>query len=117
MTAEIAKMQEMIEQVRVGIADIAQSRDRLQHQISPTIQQQAKLDILAEQARQAGRADLACDALARRTFAESQISQMATQAASLKVKEAELSQASERLQAKADGLISRLRQRGRRRKV
>lgn len=113
MTGEIAKIQEMLARVRAGIAAVADSQDRIRHHIGLLIRSQSKLDVLAEQALQAGRADLARDALIRRESAECQLSQLAAQAARLKVEEAKLNQVFERLQAKADDLISRLSRRDR----
>ena len=89
--------------MRSGIAALAQSRERVQAQITVLKQQEAKLERQAAKARQMGREDLARAALARQREAESQRSQrteLAIQLDQLLGEEARLTIVAQRLQAR-----------------
>ncbi len=89
-----------LEKVRSGIAALAQSRERVQAQITVLEQQEAKLGGQAGKARQMGREDLARVALARQREAESQRTELAFQLDQLLGEEVKLTLAAQRLQAR-----------------
>ena len=59
------KLADLLKQVRSEIADVAQSRERVQESMSALAQTQAKLGQQAETARRFGREDLAQAAMER----------------------------------------------------
>ena len=97
---ELPRLTARLEEVRSGIAALAQSRDRVQAQITVLEQQEAKLGGQAAQARQMGREDLARAALARQREAESQRTELASQLDQLLGEESKLTIAAQRLQAR-----------------
>ena len=97
---ELPGLTARLEEVRSGIAARAQSRDRVQAQITVLEQQEAKLGGQAATARQMGREDLAHAALARQREAESQRTELAVQLDQLLGEEAGLTIAVQRLQAR-----------------
>src|SRR5437868_10117213 len=62
-----------LQNVKRGIADVTTAKKRLEMQYTSMEQQVAKLDDQARQALQAGREDLAREALTRKTAAEAQL--------------------------------------------
>jgi phage shock protein A len=102
------KLAELLEQVRSGIADAAQSRERVQESVAALMQAQAKLGRQAETARRFGREDLAQAALARQEAARSQLAALALQYDQLLAEEAKLrvklTTTAQALQAKIDAL-------------
>ncbi len=97
---ELPRLTARLEKMRSGIAALAQSRERVQAQITVLEQQEAKLGGQAAKARQMGREDLARAALARRREAESQRTELAVQLDQLLGEEAKLTIAAQRLQAR-----------------
>ena len=96
---ELPRLTARLEEVRSGIAARAQSRERVQAQITVLEQQEAKLGGQAAKARQMGREDLARAALARQREAESQRTELAVQLDQLLGEEVKLTIAARRLQA------------------
>ena len=101
------KQLEMLQKVRRGVADVATSRKRLEIQMQQLQGSADKLQGQAQQAVTAGRDDLAREALSRRAAVNQQISDLATQHASLQAEEEKLTVASQRLQAKVDAFRTR----------
>lgn len=96
------KMLEQITQVRRALVDIAASRKRIELQEE---QLQHSADHLQDQAKaalQAGREDLAREALSRKAAASQQIEQMEPQHQQLVEEEAKLSQTLQALQARVN---------------
>jgi len=96
------QQQELLKQVRRGVADVATSRKRLELQMQQLDQQSAKLQDQAQQALAAGREDLAREALTRRSGLQQQGADLATQHANLQAEEEKLIVAQQRLQAKIE---------------
>jgi phage shock protein A len=100
MGQELPRLAARLEEVRSGIAALAQSRERVHAQITVLERQEAKLGGQAAQARQMGREDLARAALARQREAESQRAELAFQLDQLLGEEERLTIAARRLQAR-----------------
>jgi phage shock protein A len=100
MGQELPRLAARLEEVRSGIAALAQSRERVQAQIAVLEHQEAKLGGQAAKARQMGREDLARAALARQREAESQRAELAVQLDQLLGEEAKLTIAAQRWQAR-----------------
>lgn len=100
MGQELPRLAARLEKVRSGIAALAQSRERVQAQITVLERQEAKLGGQAAKARQMGREDLARAALARHREAESQRTELAVQLDQLLGEEARLTIAAQGLQAR-----------------
>ncbi|MGI9120569.1 MAG: PspA/IM30 family protein [Acidimicrobiales bacterium] len=98
---------EMLTKVRRGLADVATSRKRIELQAQQLQASAAKLEGQARQAMQAGREDLAREALTRRQAVASQLSGLEAQHTQIQGEEAKLSLASQRLQAKVDAFRTR----------
>jgi hypothetical protein len=103
VTSERSKQAELLEQVHSSLAEIAQSRERVQAQITALKQSQAKLGSLAGRARQMGREDLAQDALTRQNSAQSQLAELTSQLDQLLATRAKLTTTAQTLQARIDG--------------
>jgi len=99
MGQELLRLAARLEEVRSGIAALAQSRERVQAQITFLEQQESNLGGQAAKARQMGREDLARAALARQREAESQRTELAFQLDQLLGEEVTLTIAAQRLQA------------------
>lgn len=104
LTSEFTKISEMIERLHSGIADVRQSRERLEQQTSALMQQQAALELAVKQARQAGREDLVQQVMRRNEALQSQVSEMTALYRTLGEDEERLSMAVQKLRAKADAL-------------
>ena len=89
------KQQELLQQVRRGLADVATSRKRLE------------LQMQAQQALAQGREDLAREALTRRSGLQQQSADLQQQHANLQAEEEKLTNASQRLQAKIEAFRTR----------
>jgi phage shock protein A len=100
MGQELLRLAARLEEVRSGIAALAQSRERVQAQITVLEQQEAKLGGQAAKTRQMGREDLARAALARQREAESQRTELAFQLDQLLGEEVKLTIAAQRLRAR-----------------
>ena len=98
---------EMLQKVRRGVADVATSRKRLELQTQQLQQQSDKLEGQSRAALEAGREDLAREALTRRSVVQQQLADLSTQHAALQQEEEKLTLASQRLQAKVDAFRTR----------
>ena len=98
---------EMLRDVQRGVADVATSRKRIELQAQQLQQKVAKLEDQARQAVEAGREDLAREALARRAAIGPQLEGLRTQHEQLQAEEGKLIQAAQRLQAKVDAFRTR----------
>ncbi|HEU5159910.1 MAG TPA: PspA/IM30 family protein [Streptosporangiaceae bacterium] len=98
---------EMLQKVRRGVADVATSRKRLELQINQLEKEQQKRTDQAKQFLQAGREDMAREALSRRGALEGQLGDLRQQYANLQGEEEKLTLASQRLQAKVDSFRTR----------
>jgi phage shock protein A len=97
-----AKMLEMQQKVRRGVADVATSRKRLELQMKQLQQGSDKLTNQAQQALAQGREDLAREALTRKSGITHQLADLQAQHAQLQGEEEKLTLASQRLQAKVE---------------
>ncbi len=98
---------ELLRNVRRGVADVATSRKRLELQAQQLQQKASKLQDQARQAVEAGRDDLAREALSRRAAIAPQLDNLRTQHEQLLAEETKLTQASARLRAKVDAFRTR----------
>jgi phage shock protein A len=104
MTGERWKQQiELLGRVNLGLADLTQSRERVQTQIAAHQEQLAQLEQQLGQARQSGRDDLAQEALTRLNSARSQIAALKSQLGQVLAERVKLTAAAQTLQAKIDG--------------
>jgi phage shock protein A len=101
------RQNEMLAQVRRGLADVATSRKRVQLQAAQLRQSADRLQDQAAQAAQIGQDDLAREALTRRAAALAQIQELAPQHDALKGEEDKLILAQQRLQAKVEAFRTR----------
>src|SRR3982751_2657938 len=101
------KQLELLTKVRRGVADVATSRKRLEIQMQQLQASGDKLQSQAQQAVQAGRDDLAREALTRRGAVNQQLADLQTQHAQLQAEEEKLTTASQRLQTKVDAFRTR----------
>src|SRR5687768_17971145 len=81
---------EMLQKVRRGVADVATSRKRLELQMQQLQQQSDKLEGQGRSALEAGREDLAREALTRRSGVQQQLADLTTQHAGLQREEEKL---------------------------
>jgi phage shock protein A len=104
----LPKLAELLEQLRSDIADVVQSRERVQESMTPLAKAQAKLGQQAETAMRIGREDLARVALARQESVRSQLAALGLQYDELLAEqarlEAKLTITARALQAKIDAL-------------
>jgi phage shock protein A len=101
------KQLEMLTQIRRSVADVATSRKRIEIQMQ-TIQASAdKLQNQAQQAVNAGRDDLAKEALTRKAAATAQLADLQTQHDDIAAQEQKLTLASQQLQTKVDAFRTR----------
>jgi phage shock protein A len=98
---------EMLQRVRRGVADVATSRKRVELQALQLQQKGAKLQDQARQALEAGREDIAREALSRREALASQVQSLKGQHEQLQAEGTKLSLAASRLQAKVDAFRTR----------
>jgi phage shock protein A len=103
MTAERWNQVELLGRVNLGIADLAQSGERVQAQITGLEEQLASLEQQLGQARQFGREDLAQEALTRLNSGQSQIAALKSQLDQVLAERVKLAAAAQTLQAKIDG--------------
>ncbi len=93
---------EMHQKVKRGLLDVATARKRLEMQGEQLQAKAAKLHEQAKLAMEAGREDLAREALTRRAAIEPELEPLKAQHAALQAEEAKLTEASRRLQAHLD---------------
>lgn len=98
---------ELLQQVRRGLADVATSRKRIELQANQLQQAASRLQDQARQAVEAGREDLAREALTRRAGIGSQLEELGRQHEQLAAEEERLTTASQRLQAKVESFRTR----------
>ena len=98
---------ELLQRVRRGVADVATSRKRVELQANKMAGEMDKLTVAAQRALEAGREDLAREALTRKSGLQQQLSDLEAQHAQLQAEEEKLSRASSRLQAKVDAFRTR----------
>ncbi|MCW2950326.1 MAG: phage shock protein PspA [Thermoleophilia bacterium] len=96
------RQQELLQQVRRGLTDVAASRKRLQLQGEALQQSATRLQEQATQAVAASREDLAREALTRRAALQAQFVDLERQHQSLSTEQTKLEQAAQRLQAKVE---------------
>jgi phage shock protein A len=97
---------QQLQNVKRGIADVTTAKKRLEMEDSSTQQQLAKLDDQAKAALQAGREDLAREALSRKATIQSQLASIQQQEQSLAGQEQKLIQAEQALQVKIESFRS-----------
>jgi len=98
---------ELLQKVRRGVADVATSRKRVELQAQQMQSEMQKLTLSAQRALEAGREDLAREALTRKSGLQAQLGDLQTQHATLQGEEEKLVRASTRLQAKVDAFRTR----------
>jgi phage shock protein A len=98
---------EMLQKVKRGLLDVATARKRLEMQGQQLQGKAAKLHEQAKRAMEAGREDLAREALSRRAAIEPELQSLKTQHSALQADEAKLTEASRRLSAHLDALRTR----------
>src|SRR5579862_2388440 len=91
-----------LQNVKRGIADLATAKQRLQMQSASMQEQSAKLDEQARQALQAGREDLAREALQRKATVQAQAGGITQQSEQLDAQEQKLIEGEKALQAKVE---------------
>lgn len=101
------RQQEMLTKVRRGLADVATSRKRVELQMTQARQSAERLQGQAAQAVQAGRDDLAREALTRRAAALTQVDELQTQREALAGDEQKLTLSAQRLQTKVEAFRTR----------
>ena len=102
-----SKQLELLQQVRRGVAEVATSRKRVELQAGQLNQQMEKLAVAATRALEAGREDLAREALTRKSGLQQQLAELQEQHAALQSEEERLVRASQQLQAKVDAFRTR----------
>jgi phage shock protein A len=95
-----------LQNVKRGIADVTTAKKRLELEESSTSQQLAKLDDQAKQALQAGREDLAREALSRKAALQGQVDALHTQEQQLADQEQKLISGEQALQLKIEAFRS-----------
>lgn len=101
------KQLELLQQVRRGVAEVATSRKRVELQAGQLNQQIDKLTVAAKRALEAGREDLAREALTRKSGLQQQLAELQAQHAALQAEEERLVRASQQLQARVDAFRTR----------
>lgn len=101
------KQLELLQQVRRGVAEVATSRKRVELQAGQLNAQLDKLQVAAKRALEAGREDLAREALTRKSGLQQQLAELQTQHAALQAEEERLVRASQQLQARVDAFRTR----------
>jgi phage shock protein A len=101
------RQMEMLQKVKRGLLDVATSRKRLEMQGEQLQAKASKLHDQAKRAMEAGREDLAREALSRRAAIEPELEALRVQHAQLQAEEAKLTEASKRLSAHLDAFRTR----------
>jgi phage shock protein A len=97
---------QQLQNVKRGIADVTTAKKRLELEDSSTQQQMSKLDDQAKAALQAGREDLAREALSRKAAIQGQLASIQQQEQQLGDQEQKLIQAEQALQTKIEAFRS-----------
>lgn len=95
-----------LQNVKRGIADVTTAKKRLELEDSSLQQQMAKLDGQAKEALQAGREDLAREALTRKATLQQQVDSLQQQEQQLAAQEQKLVDGEQALQAKVEAFRS-----------
>lgn len=98
---------QLLQNVRRGVADVATSRKRIELQANKLNSEVDRLSLAAQRALEAGREDLAREALTRKAGIQTQLVDLQAQHAQLQAEEEKLVRASARLQAKVDAFRTR----------
>lgn len=98
---------QLLQNVRRGVADVATSRKRIELQANKLNSEADRLTLAAQRALEAGREDLAREALTRKSGLQTQLADLQAQHAQLQAEEEKLVRASARLQAKVDAFRTR----------
>jgi phage shock protein A len=93
---------QQLQNVKRGIADVTTAKKRLELQYTSLQQQVEKLDGQARQALQAGREDLAREALTRKTAVQAQLEDIMGQGQQLEAQQQKLIEGEKTLQAKVE---------------
>ncbi|MDQ1517838.1 MAG: phage shock protein [Actinomycetota bacterium] len=101
------RQMEMLQKVKRGLLDVATSRKRLELQGEQLQAKAAKLHDQARRAMEAGREDLAREALSRRAAIEPEMESLKTQHAQLQAEEGKLTEASKRLSVHLEAFRTR----------
>lgn len=100
------KQLELLQKVKMGIADVVTAKKRLEMQTNQLEQQVAKLEGQARQAVAAGREDLARAALEQKALVQQQLQGLDQQIAGLAAQQEQLQANEKRLQAKIEAFRS-----------
>ncbi|WP_415122376.1 PspA/IM30 family protein [Micropruina sp.] len=101
------KQLELLQHVRRGVAEVATSRKRVELQAGQLNAQLDKLTLAAKRGLEAGREDLAREALTRKSGLQQQLAELQTQHAALQAEEERLVRASQQLQAQVEAFRTR----------
>ena len=101
------RQMEMLQKVKRGLLDVATSRKRLELQGEQLQAKATKLHEQAKRAMEAGREDLAREALTRRAAIEPELESLKVQHGQLQAEEAKLTEASKRLSAHLEAFRTR----------
>ena len=96
------KQLELLQNVKRGVADVVTSKKRLEMQTSTLEQSVVKLDGQARQALQAGREDLAREALQRKAVAQEQLQGLDQQIQGLQAQQEKLVSSEKQLSVKIE---------------
>jgi phage shock protein A len=97
---------EQLQNVKRGIADVTTAKKRLELEDSSLQRQIAKLDTQAKEALQAGREDLAREALSRKASLQAEVESLGQQEQQLGAQEQKLIEGEQTLQAKIEAFRS-----------
>lgn len=100
------KQLELLQNVKRGVADVVTAKKRLEMQTSTLEQSVVKLDGQARQALQAGREDLAKEALQRKAVAQEQLQGLDQQVKGLEAQQEKLVTSEKQLSAKIEAFRS-----------
>jgi len=100
------KQLELLQNVKRGVADVVTSKKRLEMQTSTLEQSVVKLDGQARQALQAGREDLAREALQRKAVAQEQLQGLDQQIQGLQAQQEKLVASEKQLSVKIEAFRS-----------
>jgi phage shock protein A len=100
------KQLELLQNVKRGVADVVTSKKRLEMQTTQLEQSVVKLDGQARQALQAGREDLAREALQRKTVAQEQLQGLDQQVKGLEAQQEKLVASEKQLSARIEAFRS-----------
>jgi phage shock protein A len=100
------KQLELLQNVKRGVADVVTSKKRLEMQTSTLEQSVVKLDGQARQALQAGREDLAKEALQRKAVAQEQLQGLDQQVKGLEAQQEKLVTSEKQLSARIEAFRS-----------